>query len=331
MPQLPNVPVEACRFAADFSPGSAGDGKTVPFSCLARTADPIPHWYWGPRTVHDFSGMEAADSLLVDWCHDENQIMGVLRKAVPQPDGLKCEGDLIPFRPDDRASEVIYKSQLGVKYQASIFFDPFSMVVEDVPEGFTSTVNGQTLPGPLTIFRKWKLLGLAICPYGMDGGTDCEFSRKLSGQQVAVTRFSKGAPPVDGVVVPPVVSPAEPPPVVPPVTETVVPPVVPPTGATALSRKDQLKPFTDAFGEQHGVTLFSRCDTVAEAHVEYGKILKAENDALKAAAAKFAKPPAGGTTPASFGGAESAPVPTKFANLGSNLGRFAAGIKVPGR
>lgn len=198
MPKPPNttvqVPVEACRFTADLSVGEAtGDLKNIPFTSLARTAEPVGHWWWGPRTVHDFAGMIATPGFTVDYCHDQYEAMGFCNKQEVTDEGLVLSGELTPFKPDDRVAEVVSKSKRGVQYQASIDFDEFELVVEDVPPGTTAEVNGRTLDGPLTIFRQWKLNGLGICIHGVDGSTSLAFSKQPSGKTVAVTRFSKGA------------------------------------------------------------------------------------------------------------------------------------------
>lgn len=89
-------------------------------------------------------------------------------------------GFLTPFTAEDRASEIIAKAKAGVPWQASIYFDPGTFVVEEVAEGKFASVNGQQLEGPLTIIRKWMLRGCAVCPYGMDPNTETkvQFSAK---------------------------------------------------------------------------------------------------------------------------------------------------------
>jgi hypothetical protein len=72
---------------------------------------------------------------------------------------------------------VILKGQAGVPYQSSIDFDAFSVVLEYVPEGFSSEANGRTYDGPLTIFRQWDLQGVAVCLKPWDGGTEARFSK----------------------------------------------------------------------------------------------------------------------------------------------------------
>lgn len=332
--QPSQVPIEACRFVAEFKTGSPDAEQRVPFTALARTAQPVAHWYWGPRCIHDFSGMEAPQTLAADYEH-RDEIIGVVNKFNVDKDGLTCLGFLTPFQPADRASEVAHKSKMGVPYQSSIDFDEFTLVVEDVPAGFSTTVNGDQFTGPLTVFRKWKLRGLAVCKQGVDSNTNVKFSaEQLSGKTVSVTRFAKGeimpeeATPV--ATEKPAEKPAEKPVEKPAETGTPTPatPAVP-AEATQLSRKQQSEVFIKEFGEQHGPALFSRHDRIEDARIEFGTILRTENEALKAQVAKFSKNSnQAGADPVSFGGGEKS-TPTKFSHMG-RIGRFAAGIKLPG-
>ena len=328
------IPVEACRFAAEFTPAPAANaepGSPIPFSALARTAQPVPHWYWGSRCLHDFAGMQAAERLPVDWCHDDDEIMGVIDGREITPDGLRVSGKLTPFTPTDRVTEVAFKSAAGVPYQSSIFFDPFQMVVEDVPEGMQTQCNGVTWTGPLVIFRKWTLLGLAVCPYGVDDGTSVTFSKSLSGQTAPITRFTtQGESPVSTATTPETkteavtteAAAAKPAEDKKPVETT----AAAPAGTTQLSRAEAFKPFSERFGE-HAATLFAKHDTVDAAQIEYSQILRDENKRLREENAKFSKGPQG-EKPATFGAAPADKPPTQFANLGDNLSRYAAGLKL---
>jgi hypothetical protein len=361
-----NVPVEAFRFAADFTPGATGADGTVPFTALARTGNAVDHWYWGP-CIHDFSGAQMAAVIPVDYAHCDDEALGLVNATAVNPEGLQCSGLLVPFRPDDKATEVIFKSGKGVPYQASIFFDPYSCVVEDVPAGYTTEVNGVTFDGPVTVFRQWELRGLALCMYGVDGGTNVGFSSNLSGKTAAVTRFTKGDDmstkiPKAGAVAPKAGNlatkskakgkfadgdaeetdeekkkreegseeeeatgssdEAE--------AEGDTTKKKDGEASTKLSRKAEGKQFITAFGEQHGPTLFAKGFTFAEAQAEVAKLLRAENDSLKAEVAKFSKTQKSGTTPVTFGASGTPEVPAKFSQLG-RIGRLAAGITLPGR
>lgn len=354
------VPVEALRFVAGMTfEQPKGEDGTVPFSTLARTSKPIDHWYWG-QCVHDFAGIQMAPVIPVDYAHEDCEALGFIDAKSVTSEGLQLSGKLTPFKPDDKASEVIFKSAKGVPYQASVDFDPWTLVVEDVPAGLSAEVNGQMIPGPVAVFRQWKLNGLAICLYGVDPGTNVSFSKgDLSGTKVAVTRFKKGesmstttkpgsagkfaaltpeekaslataaAALTDFVEKSTEAEPAE-------TQETdstdtgTAADAAPTTEETQMSRKDLGKKFITEFGEQHGPTLFAKGFSFQEAQAEYSKLLKAENDALKAEIAKFKKLPSG-TTPVSFSGAGNQEGQTKFAGLTGGAGKFASGIKIPGK
>lgn len=362
--QPPNAdaPIEAFRFTSglNLSPVAEADG-TIPFTTLARTSKPIDHWYWGP-CVHDFSGMQMAAVIPVDYTHEDCEALGFINNKTVTPEGLQLSGKLTPFQPLDKASEVHFKSAKGVPYQASINFDPWTLVVEDIPAGLSAEVNGQLIPGPVAVFRQWKLNGLAVCMYGVDSGTNVSFSSDLSGKTVAVTRFKKGEqmPPaksaatgkfavltsdekknlesvaatLSNIIETSTEAPAD------EVDPEAAAEVTPESGAasepaspedTQLSRKNEGKKFIEAFGEQHGPTLFTKGFSFSAAQVEYSKILRAENEALRAENAKFAaKPHSSGTTPVSFGtAAKSGTTETKFGGLTGGIAKFASGIKLP--
>jgi hypothetical protein len=175
--------------------GDNGEGaKTVPIKVKARGAQAVDHWYWG-RFVHDMAGMSLSKPrLAIDYCHREDEVMGYANKFDTEG-GLVASGALTPFQEKDRASEVIFKSQQGVPYEASIFFDPAELVLEEVPQGMAVSVNGLTFDGPGVVARKWTLRGLAVCPYGQDKNTAVEFSAGQHPKEVAVRYTQTEQPP----------------------------------------------------------------------------------------------------------------------------------------
>ena len=124
-----SVPVEALHFG--FGPcefGAAGDDGTVPVSLLARSSEPINHWYWG-AVVHDVAGIgRHKDHITLDYAHYDQEVLGFADRFDVTPDGLKVAGRLTPFAPHDRASEVVHKAKAGVAYESSIFF--YDMVLD---------------------------------------------------------------------------------------------------------------------------------------------------------------------------------------------------------
>ncbi|WP_254512861.1 hypothetical protein [Anatilimnocola floriformis] len=182
------IPTHALRFEASVAIGEtpAANG-TVPITVVARSGNPVDHWYFG-RIVHDFSGMRKASAQLpFDYCHDEKEVLGFADKVDISTGELVVSGVLIPDAKNDRTSKVINKANHGFQWQASIYFDPQELVLEFIPEGFTSAVNGGNVEGPIVIARDWMIRGNAICPYGQDPNTSVQFSASQPGDLVAVT------------------------------------------------------------------------------------------------------------------------------------------------
>lgn len=176
-----------CKFAAAGSDGS----KKVPVSMLARTDQPIEHPWWG-KIVHDMSGMKLAkDVLPIDYCHYDSEVLGYLDKFDTSKGGLTVSGALVPFQDTDRASEVIFKGQNGVPYEASIDFGGEGIRLEELAPNAVATVNGYTLNGPAVIVREWPLRGVAICPYGADMNTSTQF-KDADKQEVSVSVLHTG-------------------------------------------------------------------------------------------------------------------------------------------
>ena len=150
--------------------GTADDPTTRPVSMLARSSQPIEHPYWGV-IAHDIEGVVHKESIPIDYAHNDNEVIGVLDNLTSTPDGLQATGRLVSFTPEDRAAEVIYKSEKGVPYEASINFAGEPLELENVNEGESASVNGYELSGPAVIVRKWTCRGVAVAPYGADQGT----------------------------------------------------------------------------------------------------------------------------------------------------------------
>lgn len=174
------VPAAALCFNAgvfEFGKSDKPDSKAVPVKLLGRTGKPIAHWYWG-NVVHDMAGMQLhKDSLPIDYCHYADEVLGYLDKFDTSTGDLVASGALVPFAEDDRASEVAFKSQNKVPYEASINFGGGPMRLEELEVGASVVVNGNLVNGPALIIRQWTLRGIAICPYGADMNTNTELSR----------------------------------------------------------------------------------------------------------------------------------------------------------
>ncbi len=184
------IPRTALRFDADVEIKDSKTSGTIPISLRARSGNVLNHWYFG-RCVHDFAGMRPASAKLpFDYCHLDTEVLGY-SDSQDVSDGLVMHGVLIPFKKKDRVDEVVTKAAAGFEWQGSIYFDIDELILEYVPEGMTSPVNGGMFEGPGVIFRDWMLRGAAICPYGYDPNTSAQFSNQ--GDEIAVSFVSKGS------------------------------------------------------------------------------------------------------------------------------------------
>lgn len=281
------IPSDATRFnAEEVEFAQRADGSSnQPISLLARSKKPVSTWFWG-NAVHDLSGMKHAKKVPIDYCHDDQQILGFIDKFSVNDEGLVLDGVLTPSdNPTDMCRTVTAKQKAGVPYQASIFFDPNDMVVEAVRGNETAEVNGYKFKGPGIIFRKWTLRGVAVCPYGKDANTSS--SVKFDASKFSVSMISGGKTVADDNENPEVE-----------LEETETPEVETPAPTAEASPKlsDKAKPkakskpdgaaFLSAFGEKGGVW-FAQGKTYEEAQTLFFQGLKDENTELKAKVVKL--------------------------------------------
>ena len=184
------IPAEACSMSvARFALGDNGEGaKSAPVELVALSGEVFDHAYFGPA-VQDLAGMKHKAKVPIDYVHDVREIMGYVNKFDISNDELALSGALTPFSDNDRASEVMFKIREGVPYEASIYFPPSrpgELQIEELAEGEEAQVNGQTMKGPLTIFRQWTLRGVAVCPYGADAGTATHVQNQPQNVEVSV-------------------------------------------------------------------------------------------------------------------------------------------------
>jgi hypothetical protein len=366
MPQANKKPVPSAALAfssaVEFD-AQAPNQAAVPVRMVARSGQPIDHWFWG-RVVHDLAGFKLhKSSIPIDYAHDVGEVLGYLNKFEVTADGLVCSGAVVPFKAEDRGAEVLAKQKLGVPYEASINFNGDGIRVEEVPAGYAVDVNGYKFEGPGCVIREWPLRGVAICPYGADMNTATEFSATDSPTR-AVTFFQE----TDMSVVKLEVAPA---PVAKEEEKSAVEgeaekkaaeEATPADGeeekkaaaAKAAAEEEPAKelaaahaaaaPFVKAFG-QAGALWFLEGKTFAQAAELHLAASKAQHDAeltklkgeladakTKLAAAGKAGNPAvpfnDATKPA---GATGTDTKTLSAKLGENVAKVAASIKLPGK
>ena len=354
--------------AVRFSQKTRGHGAmaadrpaTRPISITALSGEVVTSWYWG-RCLHDLSGMQLnGPSIPLDYCHDDAEVLGLCDKFDTSAGRLDVSAELVPFSAEDRASEIAYKADQGVPYQASIFFDPRTVKVEELDAGQVAQCNGKQVEGPLMIFRQWSLRGVAICPYGVDQNTSSqfceagEFSIPITRSETTMSVENTNAAPAEPAATQ--ATPQTPPAAAEPAAAitaaepvAVAQPAMPVASATtgqqaaqpADARKEEGKRFLDTFGDKGG-RWFAEGLSFEEAQTKFNLELRAENEELKkrmaGAQLSGAAPAANGAVtfgeekPLSFDpvgtDANASKLTEAQTRYGKGFGAFVAGIKMP--
>lgn len=157
----------------------AEDGKKRAFKGTAYAGGRVDgHWYWG-RTgvVFDLDGIEIPVPTPLLGEHFSTSRVGVV-KSVSVNQDIKVEGD---FLSNPEAQQFVQDSDDGFPFQMSMFIDPGS--IEEVGQGVSVTVNGQSFTGPIAVFRNNRIREFTICSTGADRNTAIKaFSGKPSHQ-----------------------------------------------------------------------------------------------------------------------------------------------------
>jgi hypothetical protein len=302
------APAAAFAFAASHVKFAAEEGteqsKSKPFEMVVRSAEAIPHWYFG-LIVHDFAGMKIKPVVAIDYNHDSDELIGKASEFDTSSGDLVARGSVESIEVGDCADKVIKRSAAGIPYEASIYFDPYELTLENVPEGFVAEANGRTYEGPVVIAREWMLRRIAITPSGVDPNSEVRFSSSESATMFSlnwkVNNMETGKP-ADSTPTP--ATPATP--AVPPV-DTVDP-------RTAFQL--ELKRYNDKFGAADGATYFAAGLTYEQAleqHVAKLEAARQASDAAKLSAEqKLAALNLGETSPVQSGGAKPTEAETSF-------------------
>ena len=196
--QFREVPKSALQFSiGECTFGDNGEGsKTAPFRMVARSAQPLNHFFFG-NLVHDMAGMRLnKPRLSIDYEH--NEIIGYANKFDTADGNLTASGVIQSVQPNDRAYEVIVRGQSGQPYESSIFHDN-DIVIEEIPDGVPVNVNGLDLVGPLCIIREWCLRAIAICKAGYDKNTSTQLNDAVEKVQIKIKRNDMENKTLEGV------------------------------------------------------------------------------------------------------------------------------------
>ncbi len=329
--------VEAAATTEETSAETPEASKSAgtPVKIVARTGGVAVSSYFGP-CVHDLAGMRAPATLPLDYCHDTREVIGHAVNPRVEGDSLSIEGFVLPFKEGDRASEVLFRAKNGTPYQASIQMSENYKYVF-LARDQSLPVNGQTVEGPCTVFTEWELIGVAICPYGVDINTSVGFGDAPEEPETMSD---------DAEETPEAMSDEEKP------ADTSLSDEEKPKDETSLSDDEepiegekvtysqsqivaQGQKFRTAFGVERGADYFSRGLSFAQAQTQFAKDVAAENAALKEQLQQTQKVLGNSTKPVGFSLGEpdkTETAATKFSeSLSPGMAKFASGIKLPAK
>ncbi len=153
----------------------AKDGQRRVFAGTAYAGGRVDgHWYWGRAgVVFDLDGIEIATPTPLLEEHFSANRIGVV-KQVSTSGSIEVAGH---FLKNKKALEIIQDSDDEFPFQMSMFIDPGS--IEEVLQGQTVNVNGQSFTGPIAVFRNNRIREFTICSTGADRNTSIKaFSGK---------------------------------------------------------------------------------------------------------------------------------------------------------
>ena len=143
------------------------------------------HWWWDNLAI-DLDGISFKKPkfpILRD--HYTSMELGFTKKPqVSREEGLVFTEKEVTFLDNEDVDKFVENSKKGFPYQASISGRP--TVVERVEEGSSVEVNGYTLKGPGTVWRKTDFKECSICVFGYDEQTTAQVFSS-SGHTVDIT------------------------------------------------------------------------------------------------------------------------------------------------
>lgn len=177
------VPIGAMRFVASESHAhvelAVGDDEKPKMNMTVYSGKVIEnHWYWDDLVV-DLKGMRFDKSKYpVLEQHDKEKKIGFTGKPFVTPEfKLELNPKKTVFVDTEESKEFQKLSLEGFPYESSMYVTPLS--IERLEKGTTVEVNGFTMKGPGTIFRKSTFNEASVCVFGWDRQTQASaFSKE---------------------------------------------------------------------------------------------------------------------------------------------------------
>jgi hypothetical protein len=170
---LSNIPATAFVLGAEecFATIDAKEGAPARLKMVAYSGKIIKnHWWWGDLAI-DLQGMNFPKRVypILD-SHDPSKKIAFMKKPVITADHvLTVEPDSVTFVDTPAAQEFVKLSKQGFPYEASIHAMP--QQIQRLSPEEVADVNGFSMKGPGTIWRKSTFKEASVCMFGYDPNT----------------------------------------------------------------------------------------------------------------------------------------------------------------
>jgi len=148
------------------------------------------HWYWGHLSI-DIEGMSfPVGKYPVLESHDTDKKIAFSKRPITENRKLELDSNTTKFLDTEASLEFQKNSMKGFPYQASIYARP--SVVERVSEGETAQVNGMTVKGPISIWRKSEYKEMSVAVFGWDSKTQASAFSKEETEDIELEYIGEG-------------------------------------------------------------------------------------------------------------------------------------------
>lgn len=164
MDKSPDTPLYlSCPAVTLLAPSDSG-GLPSQFAGLAYSGDETP--FWG-RSVIDLSSTTIARAktpALME--HQRDKRVGICSLSISDAGIQVANGTLLS---NEDAQRIAADAKDGFEFQFSIGL--FGYSYEDVPPGVSTTINGRTFTGPITVLRNGSIREVSFVSLGADPNT----------------------------------------------------------------------------------------------------------------------------------------------------------------
>ena len=176
----PLAPVAFLATAAFEAPAADAAAGVRKFSGTAYGGGVVTDHPFFNRVAFDLSTTKVVTPAPALYSHRPEPV-GVIRAAAVDSK-IAISGELFSDI-DDQAKSIATKADRGMPWQLSVGIYPGH--VDEYGQGAKVQLNGQTLDGPLTVFRDNRIREVSFCPLGADHTTEAHVFSIIGGDRPA--------------------------------------------------------------------------------------------------------------------------------------------------